>query len=105
MVMNRTVTRFAFDHGLVFVLLALCGYLSWATFAEQSANGAAAGRQVATAIVEQNGPAAKVLIVAGKSRDDLAFTDAAAGQLGRAVVGVVKGQPQDLRAEVETLAK
>jgi ribose transport system permease protein len=102
--MNRTLARFASDYGMAFVLLVLCGYLSWATFAEQSATGAAAGRQVAAAAIDRGGRDASVLIVAGRNADDLAFADAAAAQLGPAAVGVVKGQPQDLRAELEKLA-
>ncbi len=102
--MNRTLARFASDYGMAFALLVLCGYLSWATFAEQSATGAAAGRQVTAAALEAAGPDAKALIVAGKSADDLAFADAAAAQLGRSAVAVVKGQPQDLRLELEKLA-
>jgi ribose transport system permease protein len=102
--MNRTLARFASDYGMVFALLALCAYLSWATFSEQSATGAAAGRQVADAARAIAGADGTVLIVAGKSADDLAFADAAAAQLGSAVVAVVKGQPQDLRAELHKIA-
>ena len=90
---------------MVFVLLLLCGYFSWVTIAEQSPEGAAAGRQVAALITTEKGARAKVLIVARTSAVDAAFADGAAAGLGSGVVGVVKGQPPDLRDALEKLVK
>ena len=90
---------------MVFVLLLLCGYFSWVTIAEQSPEGAAAGRQVAALITTEKGARAKVLIVARTSAADAAFADGAAAGLGSGVVGVVKGQPPDLRDALEKLVK
>jgi ribose transport system permease protein len=89
---------------MVFVLLLLSGYLSWATYAEHSATGASGGRQVAEKAIARGGTDAKVLIVVGKSPDDAAFAESAAAQLGPSVVGIVKGQPQDARAELQRIA-
>ena len=41
--MTNMRSRFVADYGMVFVLLLLCGYFSWATDAEQSPVGAAGG--------------------------------------------------------------
>ncbi len=103
--MNKALSRFAADYGMVFVLLLLCGYFSWVTIAEQSPEGAAAGRQVAALITTEKGARAKVLIVARTSAADAAFADGAAAGLGSGVVGVVKGQPPDLRDALEKLVK
>jgi ribose transport system permease protein len=103
--MKRTLARFASDYGLVFVLLVLCVYLSWATYARQSGTGADGGSQVAVEILRQSGGRALVLIVAGRSDADAAFAQAAAGRLGGSVVGIVKGQPQDVRAELQRIAE
>ena len=37
--MRKTFSRFVSDYGMLFVLLLLCGYFSWATEAEQSPEG------------------------------------------------------------------
>jgi ribose transport system permease protein len=101
--MSRILVRLASDYGMVFVLMLICGYLSWATYGEQSAAGVSGGRQVAEKAIARGGHDAKVLIVAGKSPDDAAFANAAAAQLGPAVVGVVKGEPQDARADLQKI--
>jgi len=101
--MNKMRSRFVADYGMLFVLLLLCGYFSWATDAEQSPVGAAGGRQVASLVVEEKGPDAKVLIVVRDTAADAAFADAAAAKLGGTVVGIVKGQPPDLREALEKL--
>ena len=44
-----------------------------------------------------------MLIVVRNSSSETAFADAAAARLGSSVVGVVKGQPPDLRDELEKL--
>ena len=101
--MSRILARLASDYGMVFVLLLLCGYLSWATYGEQSAAGTSGGRQVAEKAIARSGTDARVLIVAGTSQKDAAFAQAAAAQLGPAVVGIVKGTPQDARAELQKI--
>jgi ribose/xylose/arabinose/galactoside ABC-type transport system permease subunit len=102
--MNRILARLAFDYGMIFVLVALCGYLSWATYAEQSVNGAAGGRQVAAKALKVGGVDAQVLIVVGKGDDDATFAEAASEQLGKNVVAVVKGEPGDARAALDRIA-
>lgn len=81
---------------MVFVLLALCGWFSWVTMAEQHPMGAAAGQRLAQEI-----PAgARVLIVVRETPEDAAFVAALEGALqGRAVS--VKGQPADARRALE----
>jgi ribose transport system permease protein len=102
--MRKHFSRFVSDYGMLFVLLLLCGYFSWVTEAERSPEGAAGGRQVAASVLATKGPTAKVLIVSRDSAAEIAFADAAAAKLGSSVVAVVKGQPPDLRDELEKLA-
>jgi ribose transport system permease protein len=101
--MTNMRSRFVADYGMLFVLLLLCGYFSWATDAEQSPIGAAGGRQVASLAIKAKGADVRVLIVVRDTASDAAFADAAAAKLGGAVVGVVKGQPPDLREALEKL--
>ncbi len=102
--MNKIFSRFVADYGMVFVLLLLCGYFSWATEAEQSPEGAAGGRQVAAQALRETGASARVLVVVRSGASETAFADAAAARLGGAAVGIVKGQPPDLREALEKLA-
>jgi ribose transport system permease protein len=91
-------SRFTTDYGMLFVLLLLCGYYSWATWAEQHPTGAAAGEQVAQTIAGQLGPKARVLIVAGSSPEDGEFVQAARAQLsnhGLDVAAAAQGSPSD----------
>ena len=41
------LSRFLSEYGMVLVLLLLCGYYSFATYAEQDPGGAAGGEQLA----------------------------------------------------------
>ncbi|MCX7044125.1 MAG: ABC transporter permease [Candidatus Sumerlaeota bacterium] len=102
-------SRFLSDYGMLLVLLALCGFFSWATMDEQKPNGAAAGAHLAREILAAGGASAaipqsaesqkpRVLIVAREGDEDAAFADALARDLkasGATVVAVVKGQPPD----------
>jgi len=100
------LSRFLSEYGMVLVLLALCGYYSVATYAEQDPGGAAGGEQLAREVVRQVPPGASVLIVARDTQEDATFAETLERRLtesGLRVVAVVKGQPADARAAVQRL--
>src|SRR5262249_44534680 len=107
---NRTafLSRFLADHGIVFALLALCIYFSFATFSEQHAEGAAGGQDLAQQIAQQTPPGARILIIVRDTREDAEFADALArglAETGRTVVATVRGQPADARQALENLVQ
>ena len=88
------VSRFVSDYGMVFVLLLLCAFFSWATWAEQHPSGAEAARDVAGRL----GPPGRILIAVGTSREDAEFAGLLKESLrGWTVVGTVHGEPRDAR--------
>jgi ribose transport system permease protein len=92
---------------MLFVLLLLCAYYSWATYSEQHPAGAAGGQQLAAQVLAQSGAAGAALIVVRDSAEDGAFAEAAAQRLrqgGWRVLGLVRGQPSDARLALEKLA-
>src|SRR4051794_28610915 len=101
------LSRFLSEYGMVLVLLVLCGYFSFATFAEQDPRGAAGGEQLAREVIRRTGPGARILVVARDTQEDAAFADTLQRQLveaGLVVLGVVKGQPADARTALKQLA-
>src|SRR5207253_478147 len=105
---RKLLARFLADYGMLLVLLLLCIYYSWATYAEQEPTGATAGEQLARAILRQASKSAKVLIVARDTQDDAAFADTLAQRLSEAgltVSATVKGQPADARAALERIVR
>ncbi len=101
------LARFTTDYGMLFVLLLLCGYYSWATWAEQHPTGGAAGEQVAQTIAGRFPRASRVLITAGASPDDAEFAEAARRELtgrGFQVLAVAQGEPRTAREAVDRLA-
>jgi ribose transport system permease protein len=99
--------RFFSDYGMALVLLLLCVYYSAVTFALQDPSGPSGGEQLAREVLVRFGPSARVLLVSRDTREDIAFAEAARKRLeaaGVAVVGDVRGQPSDARAELERLA-
>jgi ribose transport system permease protein len=95
-------------YGMLLVLLVLCIYFSAVTVQEQYPEGAAAGRQLADTIVARFGTGARVVIVAARSKDDIAFADELDARLrdsDLAVAGVVKGQPKDVLPAVRRSLK
>lgn len=96
--MKKIFSRFAASYGMVFVLLLLCAYYSWATFAEQQPGGAEAADQVAAMLQ----PNESVLVVARDTPDDALFADTLKTRVSN-VVESVKGQPAGVRAALERL--
>jgi ribose transport system permease protein len=103
---RRFFSRFLADYGMLLVLLLLCLYYSYATYAEQDPTGTAGGDQLARAIQKQFGKSAKVLIVARGTPEDAAFADTLGERLaeaGWAMTATVKGRPADARAALQRI--
>src|SRR5436309_2561485 len=104
---HAMLSRFLSDYGMLFVLLLLCAYYSWATCDEQHPAGAAGAQQLAAKITRQFPKGARVVIVARDHREDAAFADALRDRLvaaGYSVVDTLKGQPADARRALQKLA-
>ncbi len=98
------VKRFLANYGMVFILVLLAGYYSWATWKEQYPGGREAADQVSAAVCSELAPGARVLVVAHQGVEAKAFADAATAALrdrGMDVAGVVLGDPHDLRTDLE----
>jgi ribose transport system permease protein len=97
--------KFVSQYGVVFVLVLLCAYYSFATLNPQHPADAATGRKLANYITQQL-PNAKVLIVVRDSADDRVFAAAIQQALDDAnlvPLGVVAGEPSDVVAELRRL--
>jgi len=93
------------DYGMVFALLLLCVYYSWATYAEQSPTGPDAGRRLAAAIASMSAPPGRVLVIVRENEADRTFAEAFRGALTDALpaceVRVVAGRPSDARKALQ----
>ncbi|MBI4604360.1 MAG: ABC transporter permease [Planctomycetes bacterium] len=102
------LSRLLAEHGMLLVLLVLCAYYSWATFAVQHPAGAAGGEQLAREISSRFPPPARVLVVARDTEEDAAFAGALRQGLeaaGLEAAAVVYGQPADAREALEGLER
>ena len=96
--LNQTFSRFAANYGMLFVLILLCGYYSWATLAEQHPNGSDAASQVCGMLQANE----RVLVVGGDTPDDALFVNAMNSRVAN-IQASVNGQPADVRAVFERL--
>ncbi|MBL8891932.1 MAG: ABC transporter permease [Planctomycetaceae bacterium] len=97
---------FARDYGMLFVLLGLGALFSILTHTEQHPTGADAGQQVARSILQEQGTAAQVLIVARQTAEDLEFTTTLSSRLdveGAKVLRVINGDPAATRLAIQEL--
>ena len=104
---SPALSRFLAAYGMVFVLALLCTFFSFATYNEQHPTGADAARELASSILGQFGKSARVLIAVPNQPDADAFADALQTALtnsGATVVTIVKGEPKDARAALQTAA-
>lgn len=99
------------EYGVVLVLLGLCIFFSFATWAEQHPRGGAAGRQVARKIVAlaQKSPSKGrlAIIVCGTTDEERAFASTAEKHLsghGMTAVAVLQGEPSTVRSKILELA-
>lgn len=104
---SPTLSRFLAAYGMVFVLLLLCAFFSFATYTEQHPTGTDAARQLAASITSQLGKSPRVLIAVPNQPDAATFADtlqAALTNAGATVVAAVKGEPKDARAALQAAA-
>ncbi len=104
---STALSRFLAAYGMAFVLALLCTFFSFATYNEQHPTGADAARELASSILGQFGKSARVLIAVPNQPDADAFADALQTALtnsGATVVTIVKGEPKDARAALQTAA-
>src|SRR5437868_1360479 len=97
--MKSTFARFAADYGMIFVLLILCVYYSWATNAEQQPAGIEAAEQVAGMIKSGE----SVFIAGRNSPEDDLFIGALKAKMG-GTAETASGEPADIRAALERCA-
>lgn len=99
--------QFLSGYGMVFVLLLLCAYYSWVTWAEQRPTGAAAAGQVARDLRDHELAGGRVLIMAGVTPEDRAFSEGLETLLRpekALTVTVINGGPSEARRALEGLA-
>ncbi len=100
-------SRFLADYGMVLVLLLLCAFFSVVTTKEQWPSGESGAKQVAAAIQEKHGKAARIIIAASTQSGDPEFADALAREFAAAggkVLAVAKGEPKDARESLVKLS-
>ena len=105
--MKRTLTRGLADYGMIFVLLALCGFFSIVTYSEQSPTGESGAAQLAPLILRQFGSTGTVLIAGRDQAEDIAFARRLERELAAAgvkVAGTVLGEPREAREALQKLA-
>ncbi len=106
--MKNVLPRILSEHGMIFVLLLLCGFFSAVTYREQSPTGAAAGRQLADAIHGNFGGSPRILIVVRAVPEDFAFAEELRRGVeanGGKVLAVVQGEPKNARAASRDLPR
>lgn len=95
------------DYGMVFVLVLLCGMITWATWEEQHPSDASAGTALANGLYDLKGKDLHVAIIARQSKSDDEFVKAIEDQLatrGSSVKAVIRARsPRDARDELERL--
>ncbi|MCB9922895.1 MAG: ABC transporter permease [Planctomycetaceae bacterium] len=97
--------KFISQYGVLFVLVLLCAYYSFATLNPQQPSDAAAGQNLARFIGQQL-PNANVLIVVRDSADDRQYADSirqTLTALNIEPVGIVAGEPRDVIVELRRL--
>ena len=97
--------KFISQYGVVFVLVLLCAYYSFATLSPQHPADAGTGHTLARFIAQQL-PDANVLIVVRNSDDDRTFATAIQQSLKEAgiqTLGTVAGEPREVVAELRRL--
>jgi ribose transport system permease protein len=105
---RSSLSRFLSDYGMLLILLLLCLYYSWVTWAEQHPNGVAGAEQLAQQIIQKYDKRGRVLIVARDNPEDAAFADTLYDRLLSAGIYAyqpVKGQPADVRAALEGIGQ
>ena len=106
---KNSFLRFFSEYGMLFILLLLCAYYSFATLNRQHPTGADAAKQVSTDVINSaKGRELRVLVVAGEGTEGEVFADTVTAMLeepGVLTVDVITGDPSDLREALDEIAK
>jgi ribose transport system permease protein len=94
------------DYSMLGALLLLCLFFSWRTWDEQQPTGAAAGKQVATQIIELLPKGGGILIAARDNEEDRQFAGALTNALRNniEIAGIIFGEPVDARRAMNRIA-
>jgi ribose transport system permease protein len=103
--MRFSVPRFFSDYGMAGVLVLLCLYYSWATFATHEPRGESAAPVLAAQIAKSIPKGGNVLIIARANDEDTRFAAAVETRLKEAGIGVVGKVLGDPRAARQALQK
>lgn len=98
--MKQTLVRLTSDYGMVFVLLALCGFFSVVTNADQSPSGEIAANQVAALIHSQFPNQSNVMIAVRDLPEDRVFLQSLRQNLDSKdskIVATALGEPSHAR--------
>ncbi len=104
---NTVMRRFMLDYGIIFVLLLLGVYYSFATLKVQHPSGRDAARAVVNAAIEQYGQNAHYAVVTGTSAEQDAYAEEIIlllQQRGAQDVQSARGGPPDVRKGLEQLS-
>ena len=88
------------DYGMILVLFIFCLFFAVMTLEQQSPTGTAAGKQIASVILQRHGPETPVLIAASGTQDGQRMIDAVTSELQTAQfdsVSVAVGDPRAAR--------
>ena len=92
---------------MLFVLLLMCGYYSWATFEEQHPTGGAGAEQLSDKIEAGFADSSRVLIVTRSTTEDTQFATTLQDRLeeaGFSIAETVMGEPSDARQALQRSA-
>lgn len=95
------------DRGMLAVLLGLCLFFSLVTLDEQTPAGADAGRQLAVEVTGLPSATRRLMVVAGRGPEEIAFVDELrrqAEQSGWTLAACSQGGPREARQALEVLA-
>jgi ribose transport system permease protein len=99
--------RFLSGYGMLLVLLVLCAYYSWVTWAEQNPAGTHAAQLLARDLARHHRSGTRVLIIAGSTPDDVVFAQTLRASLEKnrfSVLAPITGEPVDARRALDKLS-
>jgi ribose transport system permease protein len=103
---GRFAAPFFSSYGMLGVLLLLCAYFTFATYRDEPAMGRPGAIALAESLATLPGKDARVVIVAQSGEDE--FVNALRDELqtqGFDNIEIAQGEPPDVRARLETLAR
>ena len=108
MTLQRLLSRFLSDYGMLIVLLLICGYYAVVTLTEQTPRGVQGAAQLMSDIPSHVEEGSSVLILSKSSPQERQFAEALRSRLNEANIptaGVVQGSPFSMRQALDSLAK